>query len=276
MDKTKEIVKQYIDELCIHFNPYHPDDFSLFIKASMEFSLLCYVYHVKSNLPVEYLQTCKTISEKIDHELFKLNKTFGFKYIFDFLGVPNSITLNESKDIRDYFAGDSLLMEAGFILDVFKQDLSKGYWELAAFEIYKHIKNEGLSVENCYQITHLVMFGTHMGQRELTRDCSERTVKICEVILSEIEKYAKETEYWDLLLEVYICMMYLNSFNDSALNLTLPKYGSYYLSKGSSDEKYKKNIENPLDRMTYQLFHTTLVKCLLDVELEHSQVRHLD
>lgn len=272
MNNTEKALKNYIDDLCINFTPNNLNDFNLFIKAAMEFVLLCYVCKIKSNLPMSYIKSCQEIAKKIDNESFKLNKTFGFKYIFEFLGIPNKVIINESKDIRDYFPNKSLLMEVAFVLDVFKNDLSKGYWDLAAFEIYKNIQNNGLNIENCYQITHLIMFGTQMGQRELSIDCSEKTVKICKVILSEIEIYAQKTEYWDLLLEVYISQIYLNNFNKNDLIFSLPKYNSYYLTKGSTNTNYKENIKNPFHNLTYQLFHTTLVKCLLDIELKEFKV----
>ena len=277
----KDYLEDYIQKLCAQTS-LAPDKKTgkLFCKAAGEFTLLCYVLKSISSLPPSYQTTCRLLANILCRQ--EVNYcTFTPGCALEFLGF------HDWKDRLTSFAGrvdrQQLPMETAFILENFKNDPLVWYWEAATWEICKKATENGLDNKSFYIITHVIMFATCMGSRKVHDVFSAKSIEVLHTMLTLMQSSAHNNKNWDLLLEVFICRMYMSPGNSHLwhqLNTAvscMPCYRGLTLTYGADMAEFGERLpgaglpdaaridiqlQEPYQHAPYYLFHTNLVKKL--------------
>jgi len=170
------------------------------------------------------------------------------------------------------FETANLSMECAFVGEVTHVHTQLGYWETAARMVLQSLASLGLTTEGMYQVTHIILFATHFGNRNPVDVLKGHTISVYLDMLNVMKQTALRSQYWDLLLEIYISELYLMKHSSQyALTTpphisTIPTVQGFYMPLGFPAATTAADLKNPYSRIATGLFHCTVVKSLLDIE----------
>lgn len=270
---THSRVNQYIARLCAtSATVKNPSIKNLSLKAYSEFLLYCSVLDGLSILSGSMSQRCKEISKHINALNFADEMLIVPNGLLISIGITEKITSETEFD--NFIDRKNLAMEVAYAIEKSGKKICDNYWEVAGKVVVEKAYNEELTAHIMYLITHVVMFGTDFGNRDSNSVWSPKLKNVLSILVKMIEAHCLEISDWDLMLEACLCTICLElpltSRGAEEMNQKLkmvPEVDGLCLSNGQKSQYEIISFDNPFDQVTYNMYHTSLVKLMIEAKL---------
>lgn len=225
----------------------------LSLKLVGEFSLLCYLMKRMGKLPADFTDVLHKVTQTIPQSFH-----FGpfIKSCFD---VP----------IEKHLISDKKGIEHSYLRYLFVGERPNWAQSICVHLDSMTKKEEGISRESAYLLTHLIFYSTDFGKSDYWKTYPDLKMVLKDILKLCEDKY-REAQNWDLLRELYLSKLYLSPELSSEIaqavssedRLVASEQG-WFLSDGLRLKHYEANYLYLSEEEKYSLFHTTLVSLLL-------------